>query len=561
MALIQSCSNNLSSEESRVIDGFRPRVEIVIATYEEGSQVISLEPYLLRSRRKFGFLADFRFHPTEEHRGTQRSQQLSLSLDRHGRSNPNYYADRYAHLADFVKKYHGRIFPLQLPGGDMITVGRKFTVLPEKQLGVKKYIVGSGKESPSQFMGVKQNGPLDPCLEDTHLYFLFQREDRPLAHDLYRALRGESFHTFSGMERMFGLPLSNSNVSGASLSNFSNREIDRIRGRVVRDAGNGNIIPIVLTPFSRHDDPEANAAYWYLKHSFLSEGLPIQVVTTKTVKDKNTLKWSAAGIGLQVFAKAGGKPWKVLPETKNCLIVGIGQAHRVVESCIGRYFAYSVLTDSSGVFKEIRVLGESQDEEHYIQNFSASLREIFADYSTQFSSFVVHATFSVRRRELESIARILSEQQEQADGGEFISLKFNDINRFFGFDVGHNSRIPYESTMISLSRNEFLVWFEGRQYGQSPVRGRIGRPLHVEFTHPTGGLTRNQQRAHLQDAINLSGANWRGFNTKSLPISVYYAQIVAKYLKEFERHQFPPVNVNILPPPGFYNGINYLQAR
>ena len=110
IALFQSCWKNLESGDFSIVGQIHKRVEITIATHDEGSQVISLEPYLLRSRSQFGFLADFRFHPIEEHRGTQRSQQLSLSLDRHGRSNPNYYADRYAHLADFVKKYHSRIF-------------------------------------------------------------------------------------------------------------------------------------------------------------------------------------------------------------------------------------------------------------------------------------------------------------------------------------------------------------------------------------------------------------------------------------------------------------------
>ena len=397
-------------------------------------------------------------------------------------------------------------------------------------------------------MGVKQNGPFDPCLEDTHLYFLFRQEDRPLAHDLYRALRGDTFHTFPGMRRMFRLPTTSEYVSGAPLSDFSSREISRIRDRVVSDSGGRKTIPIVLTPFSRHDTPEDNAAYWNLKHDFLSAGLPIQVVSTGTIKDKTKLKWSTASIGLQVFAKAGGTPWKVRPETQNCLIVGIGQAHRKVEDRIERYFAYSVLTDSSGVFKGIRVLGEGWDEDGYIQDFSTRLRRIFEEYSSQFTSFVVHTTFSVRRRELESIAEVLSEKQQQVAEGDFVSLKFNDRSRFFGFAVGHNRRVPYESTMISLSKNEFLVWFEGLQYGQSTVRERIGRPLHIKFTYPSDGLTRSQQRAYLQDAINLSGANWRGFNAKSLPVSVYYAQLVARYLKEFERHGLPSVDVGILTP-------------
>ena len=548
LSLIQRCKNNLESSRFRVTKGFLPRVEIITDTYPEGVQVTSLEPYLLRSRGQFGFLADFRFHPTEEHQRTRRALHLSLSLDKNGRRNSNYYADRYSHLVAFVRDFHDVIFPITLPGGNDVQVSRQLVEMSPEKLEVKKYVVGSNLESSSQFMGVKQSGPLEQCLQDAHLYFLFKEEDRPLSRDLFRALRGDTFHTFLGMKRMFRLPITNDNVSGAALADFGDEEILRIRDRVVADAVGRNVVPIILTPFSKHDQPEENAAYWKLKHAFLSKGLPIQVVASKTVANKDQLKWSSAGIGLQVFAKLGGIPWKVRPRTERCLIVGIGQAHREVNKRIERFFAYSVLTDSSGVFEEVRVLGEAQEEERYIESFSANLRKIFADYSDRFSSFVVHTTFAIRRSELDSIALALVEKEKQSEIGSFVSLKFNDRKGLFGFAVDHNSRVPYESTMIQLSRNEFLVWFEGLQYGKSTVRELVGRPLHVEFTYPLEGLNRDQQRAHLQDSINLSGANWRGFSAKSLPVSVYYAQIIAKYLREFEKYRLPELDVNIFTP-------------
>ena len=349
------------------------------------------------------------------------------------------------------------------------------------------------------------------------------------------------------MKRMFRFSISKEYVRGAPLPDFSTGEIQRICDRVVADAAGRKVVPVVLAPFSRHAGPAENVAYWNLKHAFLSQGLPIQVVTAETVADKNKLKWSTANIGLQVFAKAGGTPWKVRPRTERCLIVGIGQAHRVSKEGIDRFFAYSVLTDSSGVFEEVRILGEAVGEDDYIDKFSTSLRRIFSDYSSRFSSFVVHTTFAIRRRELDSIATALSKQKEQMEAGEFVSIKFNDRNRFFGFSTEHNSRVPHESAMIRLSHNEFLVWFEGLQYGRPTVHKRIGNPLHVQFTYPDE-LERHRQRAHLQDAINLSGANWRGFNAKSLPVSVYYAQLIAKYLKEFDRHGLPAVDVNTLTP-------------
>lgn len=339
---------------------------------------------------------------------------------------------------------------------------------------------------------------------------------------------------------MFRLSISTKNVSGATLSDFNSREIERIRDKVAEDAIGKNVVPIVLTPFSRHDAPEENADYWKLKHAFLSKELPIQVVATETVADKEKLKWSAASIGLQVFAKLGGTPWKVKPRTERCLIVGIGQAHEVSDKGIERYFAYSVFTDSSGIFEEVRVLADAQEQNDYIHKFSDNLRKIFAAYSSRFSSFVVHSTFKIRRTELQRIEHALREQQtQQAQPGEFVSIKFNDKNKFSGIALDHNSLVPYESAVISLSRNEFLVWFEGMHYGRTAVPKMVGGPLYMEFKYPTEGLSLDQKKAHLQDAINLSGANWRGFNAKSLPVSVYYAQLIAKYLKEFENHGLP----------------------
>ena len=373
LALIQSCENNLGSDCFHIIEGFRRHVEITTSKFSEGSQVVSLEPYLLRSSGQFGFLADLRFHPTEEHRGTRRALQLSLSLDRYGQPNLNHYADRYSQLADYVAKFHDQIFPLHMPSGQEVGVGSRLVEIPPEKLDIKKYVVGSGIESRSQFMGVKQAGPFQKIGKDTHLYFLYRQEDRPLSRDLFRALRGDTFSTFPGMERMFHLPISDKNVGGIALSNFSLNEVQRVRDQVVQDTAGHKVVAIVLTPFSRHDTPEENVAYWNLKHAFLSKGLPIQVVATETVANKNKLKWSTAGIGLQVFSKLGGVPWKIQPRTESCLIVGIGQAHHMSEERIDRFFAYSVLTDSSGVFKEVRVLGESRNEEHYIENFSANI--------------------------------------------------------------------------------------------------------------------------------------------------------------------------------------------
>lgn len=551
LALIQSCTEKLEEHEFAIRGRrFSKTVEITLHEHPEGLQVISLEPYLLRSHGKFGFLVNFRFRPNEEHRGTRRSLQLSLSLDRQGRPNSNNYADRYSHIANYVSRFHNRIFPLDLPGGDKLNVVPKLEAVNVSQLDKKIYVVGSGRESNSQFNGVRNSGPLQITTDTTYLYFLYKPEDRLLSHDLFRALQGRTFPTFPGMQEMFQFSTSREYLGGIPISDFTPAAIDKARDQVIAEAKGHAVVPVVLTPFNRYDSPSENSAYWYMKHSFLSENLPLQVVSTKVIKDKNVLKWATSSIGLQIFAKAGGTPWKVRPRKEKSLIIGIGQAHRWVDNRIERYFAYSVLTDSSGVFEEVRFLGEGSDEREYIEGFTSRLETIFQEYSSRFTSFVIHTPFTIRKRELESIAEVLGEQQiYQEESGEFVALKFNDRNRFFGFSVEHNSRVPYESTLLPLSRSEYLVWFEGLQYGRRTVQGMVGGPLHIEFTYPANAeLASPQKRAHIQDAINLSGANWRGFNAKSLPVSVYYAQLVAGYLKEFEGHGLPPIDVNTFTP-------------
>ena len=351
IGLIESCRDRLDSADFSISKGIRPRVEIVVERFTEGKRVVSVEPYYLREHSKFGFLSDFRFHPKEEYRRSIRARQLSLSLDSRGRSNQNHYADRYSQIMSFVRRFHQRIFPITVPGGHVVDIDPRLEMLESGKLDVKHYIFNSNRESRSQFMGISHNGPLELAPTDTRLCFLYRPEDRSLSHDLFRALRGDTFRTFVGMDKVFHFPLTNDRVSGIPITGFENKEIEDIAERVKDDAGGSNVVPIVITPFSRHDDLDDNKQYWVLKHAFLSKGMPLQVVARDTLRDKNKLKWSTAGIGLQIFAKAGGTPWKVRPRTERCLIVGIGQAHRIRDGHTDRYFAYSVLTDSSGVFE------------------------------------------------------------------------------------------------------------------------------------------------------------------------------------------------------------------
>ena len=101
--------------------------------------------------------------------------------------------------------------------------------------------------------------------------------------------------------------------------------------------------------------------------------------------------------------------------------------------------------------------------------------------------------------------------------------------------------VPYESSYIRLSDSEFLVWTEGLNYQNPKPLKRYGNPLYIQFFYT------NQQsydkKLLLQDILNLSGANYRGFNAKALPVSLYYPKLMSNFYKHFKEINIDQISI------------------
>ena len=287
----------------------------------------------------------------------------------------------------------------------------------------------------------------------------------------------------------------------------------------------------MLVPFQLGDvDGAVTGHYYRLKHAMLTAGFASQFVSIKKLVDRNALKWSVSNIALQIFAKMGGQPWKVETPEDDMLIVGLGQSTRKGDSGVDRFLAYSVLTDSSGLYRELRFLGTSDNEDDYRSQISRNLTKLFREYRDEYSRFVVHASFTVRWRELCAIRDVI---ESITTDREIFVVRFNDDTQYFGWDMTSNSMMPYKGSMCCLNREEYLVWFDGVTR-ERPRIGKVERPIHVKFTYPRQGVKEADRRALLESSVRLSGSNWRGFNAQSLPVSVAYAHRVARFLRGFD---------------------------
>jgi len=423
--------------------------------------------------------------------------------------------------------------------------------LKAERLKTKTYIFANGMESNSQFQGIKMHGPLKEISNNSLVCFMYLSKDKYLSYELYHALEGKNFATFDGMESMFSFSLGKEHVTGIPIQGYDENNIELSIEKLISAADDRPVLPLILFPWSRtKPNNEGRDTYFRIKHQFLKKRIPIQFVSLERMRDRDGLKWSIANIALAVFGKLGGQPWKLLPKHQRCLIIGIGQAHQKSEDGeIKRYFAYSVLSDSSGLYDSIRILAKSGDKNRYLSNLSKRLKEVLKDLSEDYERFVIHTPFKLRNDEMLAIKRALKDfDKENKSDITLVVLKFNEKSKHFGFDLNNNSKVPFESSCVDLGKGEYLVWFEGLQYHNPTVRRRFSRPMHIEFCYHNHNTAREEEISFLQDAINLSGANWRGFNAKSFPVSIYYSKIIADFIGEFDRLKLSEIDIEKLPP-------------
>ena len=516
-------------------NNFNRCVDIILDSNNYGNKTITLQPYYFKKINKYGFLIDYRFKRNEGIIFNKEIQRLSLSLDKNYRSNVKYYSDKFSVYHYFIKNFISIISPL-IENGLNLKLNQNLISIEGHTLDTKTYICKDNKRSNSQFMGVKKHGPFEELHESVEYIFMFEQRFRNFANDVYLGLVGRKFSgLFPGVSQVFNLKLQTGDITHVPINGYDKKSLDAAFKnvlKIIKLKPDKKIITILILP---EEDISFNntRVYYYFKYLFFKNRFQLQVLTYNKLNNFNALKWAIANIALQIFSKLGGIPWIVEPSHNKCLILGIGSAHKKDDDGrIRKYFAYSVCLDSSGIFKSIKILSQQTDKNKYLKMLEKELiNTISNEIKAGYEKCVIHIPFKIRKDEINSIKQSVCNINSDSDI-EFRVIKINTENKFFGFS-DHNTKIPYESTYVELSDEEYLVWFEGLNYGKENVYKKVGNPVHIKFLRGENE-DKSQDISYLQDVINLSGANWRGFNSKLTPISIYYASLIAKYTKEFE---------------------------
>ena len=297
--LLEKAIATFNKSEFYVGNHFVPNISFVISSHKEGQCLIQLVPYYLEINNSFGFLADYKFKPFRGYEKTRQEKILSLSLSPDGNKNKNYYSDKMRYLKNFIDNIVPRLFPLK---ANELTLDIKRTLLELSpfQLNEKTYIFQNG-ESKIQFQGIKEYKPLNNNIGLPHYVFVFEKSKINISRQLVKALRGQLYPTFSGMENMFGVDFSNDKISSIIVEDYSFDNLKKIPEQlddIIKRNPNANIVGIFAGIEKDFDTGRNYSPYYTIKSYFLEHEHTIDKEEAKELvktwmEDGTIDKWMA----------------------------------------------------------------------------------------------------------------------------------------------------------------------------------------------------------------------------------------------------------------------------
>ena len=290
--------------------------------------------------------------------------------------------------------------------------------------------------------------------------------------------------------------------------------------------------------------PFDDSPYWASKAAFLKHETPVQALSIEmTELGDFPYAMALANMSLATYAKLGGVPWLLRAGSSRHheLVFGLG-SHTVKE---GR---------RSGGQRVVGITTVFSDQGHYVldsrtaavpfDEYPASLRATIVDAVTRIRAeeawrqddpvrLVFHAFIQLRRETVDAVVEAVAETG--LDRVEFAFLHVVEDHAFSAFDTaatsGKGAMVPERGHVFELGEREWLVTLTGREQLKGEKQGL-----------PDPVLLRLHERSTFRDmprlarqVMDFASHSWRTFGPARLPITLTYADEIARQLSGLER--------------------------
>jgi len=330
---------------------------------------------------------------------------------------------------------------------------------------------------------------------------------------------------FSGFKSLFRIPL------------------EFVVEREIRPGRVGDVIKDTI----RNDEPDIVIAitpsgdekiYTDIKALLLAHGIPSQVVTAETLRNRQGLPWILENIALQIYAKIGGTPWTVMsyPQRRE-LVVGVSRAmDREKNYVVG----FIILFTHDGDYQFMYSLAPKPVEWNKLEVYREELMSLILDAYEEYehkvgkpSSIIIH--LCKRPGRFREVAAVEKAIQEIGHDLPYALLHLNDDTNYRLFDTTHPTYVPLSGIKVEINPNTALLLLDGRapdQMGQE-TRKKRGVPRVLEVSMDKRSTLPIEEFPRLiQQVFEFARVNWRGFNAQAIPATLNYSYLVARLVGE-----------------------------
>lgn len=470
--------------------------------------------------------------------------------------------------SSWVKRLQGahalvRKEPLELVPGVRVTVGDLVnpTCWPNGGSTVRRaepavfVFDGAGRKTHSSSShGITTHGPYSrsaPIPRAPRVCLICQASQQGVAEQLmYKFLHGIQDSVFSrGFLRTYGfddcqpVPFTARNGTSAAYHEASQQAL-----HAARDSGQKWDLAFVQVEERTHQLRGDDNPYLVTKAFFLTQQIPIQQFRFETAQtpDQGQLAYTLSNMGLATYAKLGGIPWvlRADPTTTHELVVGISSS-RVRQSRLSqgeRLVGFTTVFSGDGSYflhTVSKAVSFNNYSDEMLASLRASLERVRKDRNWQKGErvrLIFHAFKPMREAEANAVKRLAEELSDFRLEFAFLHVASDTNLQLFdrnaqGIPIGRSGKVkgiyvPERGLMVALSDRDMLVGATGAKELKRPTDG-APVPLRLHL-HPAS--TFRDLRYLGQQVMLFASHSWRGFQPASMPVTVSYSQLIARYM-------------------------------
>lgn len=453
----------------------------------------------------------------------------SMPINKPYEKNPNRLGSYKSNIEAFKKEYIEQdSFQKVLP------TAKQWIRLQECNTGKlphnsHQYVFGQGRAHSDIYQGLKQYGPYKfPKTRQLRSIIIlpdgFQVEAKKLSQ--YLSAKPSDchygFNTLSRLENKF----STDRVIYYNL----NDPIKNIRKALVnyQDEEGTASYAFVISPYSAlTTSAREHGQYYKIKEELLRHGIVSQHIAGMRVRAAESLNYWVVNIAIAALGKLGGIPWRLNHPVEDELIIGFG----AIRNGKQKYVGSTLMFNNEGIVADQHCFPAT--ETYALAAQAEKALRAYSKGHTEVKRMVIHFYKSMSRKELKPIEQMLARLKFD------IPIIVIGINKYpsrscFAFNMTGDA-LPQNGRYVKAGYDKYLLYMNTKQNEHQVNAAPLPLNLRIK-SNDLPELYKDEKLIQrlMQQLYDFSHMHWRSVKQKPLPVTVFYAELLASHFAHFE---------------------------